>query len=227
MEGLAKKSVLTQGHTVTNIPNPINTNLFRPLDKKAIREKLHLPADKKLLLFSSMKITDKNKGIDFLVDACKLITTQYPEFSRSLGVVVVGKESQQYAELFPFPIYCLDFVQDEKEIAHIYNAADLFVNPSLHENLPNTIMEAMACGIPCVGFNTGGIPQMIDHLHNGYIAQYKSAEDLANGIHWSLTEGDYESLSEEARRKVMNSYSEHTVAMKYIQIYNQITGNNA
>lgn len=227
LEGLAKKSILTQGHTVTNIPNPINTNLFRPLDKKAIREKLHLPADKKLLLFSSMKITDKNKGIDFLVDACKLITTQYPEFSRSLGVVVVGKESQQYAELFPFPIYCLDFVQDEKEIAHIYNAADLFVNPSLHENLPNTIMEAMACGIPCVGFNTGGIPQMIDHLHNGYIAQYKSAEDLANGIHWSLTEGDYESLSEEARRKVINSYSEHTVAMKYIQIYNQITGNNA
>lgn len=227
LEGLAKESALTKGHTVTNIPNPINTSLFRPADKTTIREKLHLPTDKKLLLFSSMKITDKNKGIDYLVDACKILATQYPEFSRSLGVVVVGKESQQYADLFPFPIYCLDFVRDEKEIAHIYNAADLFVNPSLHENLPNTIMEAMSCGVPCVGFHTGGIPQMIDHLHNGYIAQYKSAEDLANGIHWSLTEGDYESLSEEARRKVLNSYSEQTVAMKYIQIYNQITGHNA
>lgn len=227
LENLARQSALTQGHTVTNIPNPINTNLFRPASKDSVRQSLHLPTDKKLLLFSSMKITDKNKGIDYLADACKILAARYPEFSRTLGVVVVGKESQQYAELFPFPIYCLDFVHEEKDIARIYNAADLFVNPSLHENLPNTIMEAMACGIPCVGFHTGGIPEMIDHLHNGYIAQYKSAEDLANGIHWSLTEGDYDSLSEEARRKVINSYSEHIVAMKYIQLYNQITGNNA
>lgn len=50
------------------------------------------------------------------------------------------------------------------------------------------IMEAMACGVPCVGFNVGGIPEMIDHLHNGYVAQYKSSEDFANGIHWILTE---------------------------------------
>ena len=95
------------------------------------------------------------------------------------------------------------------------------------ENLPNTIAEAMSCGVPCVGFNTGGIPQMIDHLHNGYVAQYKSAEDLANGIHWSLNDESYASLSEEARRKAVNTYSERTVAMKYIQVYNQITGDNA
>ena len=227
LEGLARKSALTQGHPVTSIPNPINTNLFRPASKETIRQALHLPTDKKLLLFSSMKITDRNKGIDYLVDACKILAARYPDFVRSLGVVVVGKESQQYADLFPFPIYCLDFVHEEKDIARIYNAADLFVNPSLHENLPNTIMEAMACGIPCIGFHTGGIPEMIDHLHNGYIAEYKSAEDLANGIHWSLTEGDYESLSEEARRKVVNSYSEQIVAMKYIQLYNQITEHNA
>ena len=56
------------------------------------------------------------------------------------------------------------------------------------------IMEAMACGIPCVGFNVGGIPEMIDHLHNGYVAQYKSSEDFANGIYWTLTDPDYPSL---------------------------------
>ena len=174
-----------------------------------------------------MKITDPKKGIDYLVEACKLIQQQHPDFCSSLGVVVVGKESQQYADLFPFPIYCLSYVGNEKELVNIYNAVDLFVTPSLQENLPNTIVEAMSCGIPCVGFNIGGIPQMIDHLHNGYVAEYQSSKDLANGIHWALTEGEYESLSEEACRKAVSSYSESTIAKKYVEIYNKITGNHA
>ena len=227
LEKLAKESALTEGHSVTNIPNPINTNLFRPLDKMEVRKKLNLPADKKLLMFSSMKITDKRKGIDYLVEACRLIKKKHPEFCETLGVIVMGKQAQQYESLFPFPIYCIDYVKSEREIADIYNAADLFVTPSLMENLPNTVVEAMSCGVPCVGFNIGGIPQMIDHLHNGYVAQYKSAEDLADGICWSLNEGDYRSLSEEARRKARSTYSEHIIAMRYIQVYNKITGENA
>ena len=85
----------------------------------------------------------------------------------------------------------------------------------------------MDCGIPCIWFNVGGIPQMIDHLHNGYVAEYQSSKDLANGIHWALTEGEYESLSEEACRKAVSSYSESTIAKKYVEIYNKITGNHA
>mgnify|MGYP003011303120 FL=1 len=227
LESLAKKSDLIKGQTITNIPNAINTNLFKPRDKKQAREKCHLPQDKKLLLFGSVKITDKRKGIDYLVSACKQIASSYPDFSKELGVVVFGNQAEQYASLFPFPIYPMNYVSNEKELVDIYNAVDLYVTPSLQDNLPNTIVEAMACGIPCIGFNVGGIPQMIDHLHNGYVAQYKSSEDLANGICWSLNEGDYASLSEEARRKAVDTYSEQIVAMKYIKIYNHITGENA
>ncbi len=89
------------------------------------------------------------------------------------------------------------------------------------------LLEAMSCGIPCVGFNVGGIPEMIDHLHNGYVAQYKSAEDFANGIYWTLTEPDYPSLSEQACRKAISHYSENVVAKKYIDLYNKVTGRHA
>ena len=226
LEDLARQSALTKGHKVLSIPNPINTNLFHPGNKKFAKQKLHLPTDKRLLLFNSMKITDKRKGIDYLVEACEILKRERPEFCETLAVVVVGRESQQYNALFPFSVYCLNYVKSEKELVDIYNAVDLFVTPSIQENLPNTIVEAMSCGVPCVGFNVGGIPQMIDHLHNGYVAKYKSASDLANGIWWSFHEGDYKTLSEIARHKAITTYSEDIVAHQYIKVYNYVTKKN-
>lgn len=220
----ASQSSLLANHTITNIPNPINTNLFKPRNKKDARIKSGLPTDKKLILFGSAKITDKRKGIDYFINSCNILAQKHPELIDELGVVVYGKYSEQLKPLVPFQVYPLDYISNEKELVDIYNSVDLFVTPSLEENLPNTIMEAMACGVPCVGFNVGGIPEMIDHLHNGYVADYKSAEDFANGIHWALSEGEYQSLSEQACRKVSTSYSESAIAKRYIEVYNKITG---
>ena len=120
----------------------------------------------------------------------------------------------------------MDYVREENELSDIYNAADLFVTPSLQDNLPNTIMEALACGLPCVGFNVGGIPEMIEHKVNGYVSEYKSAADLANGIHWTLQEATYDNLRKAAVEKVEKCYSEQIVAEKYIQIYDSMTNKN-
>ena len=222
----AGQSALLDQHPIVHIPNPIKTNLFTPRNKVEARQKCNLPTDKKLILFGSVKITDKRKGIDYFIESCKILAEKHPELVNNLGVAVYGKESEQLKSLVPFQVYALDYISNEKELVNVYNAVDLYVTPSLEENLPNTIMEAMACGIPCVGFNVGGIPEMIDHLHNGYVAEYKSAEDFANGIHWTLSESEYQSLSEEARRKVTSSYSENTIAKKYIEVYNKIIDHN-
>lgn len=224
LEERAQSSNLLLGQTVTNIPNPINTNLFKPRNKKEARSKCHLPQNRKLILFGSVKSTDKRKGIDYLIESCNLLVQKHPELKQSMAVVAFGNQSQQLESLLPFPVYPLNYVKNERDLVDVYNAVDLFVTPSLEENLPNTIMEAMACGIPCIGFQVGGIPEMIDHLHNGYVAQYKSAEDFANGIYWALTESEYPALSEQACRKAVANYSESIVAKKYIDIYNKITG---
>ena len=223
----ASQSALLNGHSIVDIPNPINTGLFKPQNALVVRTKMGLPTDKKLILFGSVKVTDKRKGIDYFIESCKLLAEKYPEMKEELGVVVYGKNSECLKPLIPFQVYALDYISNEKDLVNIYNAVDLYVTPSLEENLPTTIMEAMACGVPCVGFNVGGIPEMIDHLHNGYVAEYKSAEDLANGIFWTLSESEYQSLSEEACRKAVSNYSESIVAKKYIDIYNKITGDHA
>lgn len=227
LEEKARQSALTTGHKIVCIPNPLNINLFKPHNKVTAHERLRLPSDKKLILFGSVKITDKRKGIDYLIESCNILANKHAELKDQLAVVAFGKQSEQLADLLPFKVYPLDFVQDEHQLVDIYNAVDLFVTPSLEENLPNTIMEAMACGTPCVGFNVGGIPEMIDHLHNGYVAQYKSSDDFANGIYWVLTDPDYPSLCEQACRKAVSHYSESSVAKRYIDLYNKVTGRNA
>ena len=112
-------------------------------------------------------------------------------------------------------------MNDERKIVDIYNAADVYVLPSLEDNLPNTIMEAMACGVPCVGFAVGGIPEMIDHQKNGFLAPIADSAKLAEGIRWTLTEADPSELARNAVTKVVQKYSPTTVAMQYIELYNE------
>lgn len=227
LKNKAQQSALLPANSIINIPNPINTNLFKPRKKQEARAKCKLPQDCRLALFGSVKIMDKRKGAKYLIEACKQLAEKHPEWKETLGIVLFGKQSEQLQHLLPFKVYPLNFVRNEHKLVDIYNAVDLFVLPSLEENLPNMIMEAMACGVPCVGFNVGGIPEMIDHLHNGYVAQYKSTEDFANGIHWILTEPEYAELSEQACRKAVANYSESIIAKKYTDIYNKITGKYA
>ena len=154
--------------------------------------------------------------MSYLIEACKQLK-DIPQ----LGVVILGGHAEEVVEQLPLETFPLGYVNDEQRIVDVYNAVDVFVLPSLSENLPNTIMEAMACGVPCVGFKVGGIPEEIDHKKNGYVAEYRQADDLARGIRWILTEADYEALSEQAVRKVAHSYSQQSVAMKYLDVYDQ------
>ena len=141
-------------------------------------------------------------------------------------MVVLGNRSEQLAEKLPFEVFPQEFMMDDHEIADIYNSVDLYATPSLEENLPNTIMEAMACGVPCVGFHVGGIPEMIDHLQNGYVAEYKNVEDFTKGIKWILDTKDYEQLSKEAAHKVLREYSSKAVAKRYLEVYERLSIEN-
>ncbi len=211
---LAAKSPLTAGHRVISIPNPIDTTFYIPMDKSEARQRLKLPEDKKIVLFAAVKASDPRKGIDYLAEASRIMAQQHDD----ILFLIAGNDGEELGERLSLPARSLGYVAPQ-DMAGVYNAADLFVTPSLQENLPNTIMEAMACGTPCVGFRTGGIPEMISHGTNGYVAAYKDAEDLANGILWTLYQADTETLSSNAREKVLQEYSQEIIAVQYRDIY--------
>lgn len=218
LESEAKKSALLTGQKITSIPNCIDTHIYRKGNKQEARQRLGLPANQKLILFASQRVTNENKGMSYLIEACQQLAQTD---GAKPGVVILGGHAEEVVAQLPLDAYPLGYVNDEHRIVDVYNAVDVFVLPSLSENLPNTIMEAMACGVPCVGFRIGGIPEEIDHQKNGYVAEYRNANDLGHGISWILNEADYEALSEQAIHKVNRNYSQRSVASKYIEIYNQ------
>ena len=226
----ARKSALLATHDIATIPNPIDTHRYRPADKKKARQSLGLPIDGHIILFASQRVTNPNKGMQYLIEACRqLANTQDPsqrpalkDGTPSTYIAILGGHAEEIADQLSFPTYALGYVNDEQRIAAIYHAADVFVLPSLSENLPNTIMEAMACGVPCVGFRVGGIPEMIDHLSNGYVANYRDAADLAKGIHYVLYEADQQTLSSNCLQKVAHNYSQQSVAKRYVEVYEKI-----
>lgn len=221
MADLARQGVLTQGHTVTNVPNAIDTEVFKPLDKASARKKFGLPMDKRLLLFGAQRITDKRKGFRYLAEACEHISMHHPTLPGHLGVVVLGGDAESVKSALPLPVYTVNYLSNEAEIAELYNAVDLFVTPSLQDNLPNTIVEAMSCGVPCVGFNVGGIPEMISHQQDGYVADYCDSIDFAQGIAWCLNDSRYASLSQQARSSALATYSEPIAAQRYQAVYQE------
>ncbi len=207
---LAEKSALTLGHRVTHIPNPVPP-LFAPMNQKEARRLSGLPEEGRLVLFGSCKVSDRRKGADYLIEACKR-----PEL-RGVGIVIVGGHSEWMRPCFFQPVHIIDYVHSPERMAALYAAADVYVTPSLHENLPNTIAEAMSVGTPCVGFHTGGIPEMIDHLQNGYVARYKDVDDLAAGIGWTLEHHPRQA----ARAKAEEMFNPTKVARQYIKIYEE------
>ena len=225
MTELAKQSRLTEGHTVVHIPNAIDMEVFRPTSMEKARETLGIRVDRKVILFGAQRITDERKGFRYLADACRLIKENNPGLADKIVIMVVGGDSTKIQGELPMEIKPVRYVKEEQQMVEIYNAADLYVTPSLQDNLPNTIVEAMACGVPCVGFNVGGIPEMIDHKQNGYVAEMKNAKDFADGIEWALT-ADYATLSEAAHRKALETYSEEAVAKKYMEVYDNACNGN-
>lgn len=216
---LAAKSPLAEGQRVVSIPNALPHAVFVPMHQQTARMAHNLPLDMQLILFSAFKVTDERKGFHYLAEALKLVQ----ETQLHVALVVVGKQAEALVNLLPPAVgewggvFTIPYVTNERQMASLYAAADVFVTPSLQDNLPNTIAEAMSVGTPCVGFAVGGIPEMIDHKENGYVAQYCDANDLAAGIIYCLTND----MRTEAAEKAAHTYNESHVAKQYIELYGE------
>ncbi len=219
---LCSQSPLTKSLSITSIPNPINLELYSPrFRKEELRKKWGVQEKAKVILFGAVKAKDSRKGAKELLQIMEDFKENYASKYNDLELLIFGKEADIFKDKIPFPVKTLGFIAQEEDMIEVYALSDLFITPSLEDNLPNTIMEAMAMQLPVVGFHTGGIPEMITHKKTGYLARYRDIADFSFGIDYCLSITD-ENLGENARYKVQEEYAPSCVAKAYAGLYQSL-----
>ncbi|MHC4052571.1 glycosyltransferase [Bradyrhizobium sp. 25ACV] len=182
---LAGKSRLFAGRRIEHIPTGIDLRLFRPHEQATARRQLGLPTEGRLLMFGALGATeDPRKGFRFLKRAIEHLAAEAP---RDVACVIFGNDSiGPGAPLAGLRVYQLGRINSEEKLALAYSAADVFIAPFLEDNLPNVVLEAIACGTPVAAFAVGGISEAVEHGRNGYLAPVEDVVELARGVSWLL-----------------------------------------
>jgi glycosyltransferase involved in cell wall biosynthesis len=213
-----RSRVFSEARSFRTIHYGLDTRVFTPRDKAACREALRLNPDSFVILFGADGIANRRKGLTELLEALKIIGPQ-----RDLVLILFGHGIVPVEELGPVTIRHVGFQFDSDMMGALYSAADIFIMPSLYEAFGQTCLEALACGTPVVGFDTGGIPDMVIPKETGLLAPLGDMRELAQCIMWMM-EHDEErrTMGLCARSFVEREYPLDLQARRYMELYQDI-----
>jgi tetratricopeptide (TPR) repeat protein/glycosyltransferase involved in cell wall biosynthesis len=221
----ASGSRLLSKFPVSVIPYGFPLDTFKPYSKTDIRRSLNIPEDASVILFGADSIVNARKGFVYLLEALKRLPLNQ---ENTTVVLTFGGFPEGLQIETKHKIHNLGSIADENKLALAYSAADVFVIPSLEDNLPNTVVEAMACGVPVVGFDIGGIPDMIEHKKNGFLASPRDIESLLEGIEWAISSPNgNKNISSLCRERVETKFALEVQASAYKKLYDAVISNQS
>ena len=223
MAECAYKSSLFKDFPIYTIPNPIDTDLWKPISKNESRKILNISLTKKIILFGAVNINDQRKGAKLLLEALKILLEIIPkELKNNIELVVFGKYKKNRFDI-NLPIKFIGELKDTEKLNILYSSADVFINPSIQESFGQTASEAHACGTPVVAFNSGGLKDIINHSETGYLANPFDTKSLAYGIKWVLENEDRNfKLALNSRKKATSHWDYSIVSKMYFDLYNKV-----
>jgi glycosyltransferase involved in cell wall biosynthesis len=181
----ALESLLTKEKPVHYIPNILDDSFYKPVNKTEAKKILNISDDEIVIAFGAIAVNSPYKGWTYLQKALELLEKKKKD--GKITVLIFGSVyNKEVADAIPFKTKFMGYLKDEYSTTLVYNAADVFIAPSLAEAFGYVVMESLSCGTPVVGFNVGGIPDMIEHKKNGYLAKYRDAADITEGILFCL-----------------------------------------
>jgi glycosyltransferase involved in cell wall biosynthesis len=213
LAGEALRSGLLGRFEIDTIPSGVDCNIFQPRSRATAREVFGLSQDKAVVLFAADSVKSHRKGFDLLVSALQNLSAD-----RAVTLAAIGEWSEQ--EKLPVQVIALGRIESERLLSFAYSAADVFVLPTRADNLPNVILEAMACGTPVISFDVGGVRDAVRPGWTGLLAPPGDIVALRNAILTLLADNSLrERLSNECRRVAVAEYEEEIQARRYLGVY--------
>ena len=219
----AKKSGICAGLDGIVINNPIDTGIYKPYTGgEELRKRLMIRPDEKVILFGAMgDSVHKWEGMNMIKDA---ILRLPDELRQKTVLLIFGNGSEIDINSFPVKTRALGYIYDEGILASLYDAADVFVSPSLADNYPNTLLEAVCCGTPCVCFDIGGMGEIVINEKTGYTARSGDTEDMSKGIGLVLKSGLKKKLSDPEFNDFIKNNNYDNIGRKYMDLCNERLG---
>lgn len=215
------KSSLLRRFDCHVIPNGLDTTQFAPVDRHCARTALGIRADTKVVLFVADSVENHRKGLDLLLAAARHLADKVER----LCLVSVGGGAVAAKQISSVPLVEMGHVND-RLLPAIYSAADLLVIPSRQDNLPNAMLESMACGTPVVGFNIGGIPDVVRPDSTGWLAAVSNADCLAATLWDAFKELELPSIAARyrstCRNVVVQEYNFELQAQRYTELFSKL-----
>lgn len=212
----ASRGTLMKPFSCTVIPNGLNTDVFAPRNTAGLREALAIAEDSKVILFVADSIENRRKGMQHLLDALAALRD-----SDKVTLLSVGRGEVKIPGLFRH--IRIGRIEDDRLLSMIYSLADVFVIPSVQDNLPNTVLESISCGTPVVGFDVGGIPDMVMNDETGILVKQGDVSGLKSAIEGILSNASLrEAMASNCRMLALREFSEAVQAKRYVSLYESI-----
>ena len=222
----ANESNLFKKLRIITIPNAVETDLFIPISKETARQNLGLPLHGLIVLFGSENGDEKRKGFKEMLSAIRMCMNS-DKFARlvkdnKINFTCFGRPSKEL-EAAGINVCPLGYLDSDEQMRDAYSAADIFILPSLEDNLPNTMLESMSCGTPVISFEVGGIPDVIINGHTGMIVPCSDTDALGNAI-LSLVfdQNKRDLLSQNCRTIMVEKYALRNQAQDYLKLYAEL-----
>lgn len=216
-----RRSSLLRRAEVRVIPNGVPTDVFKPLNRAAIRRSLGVSDTAFVVLFGADYLYTRRKGFTELVVALEMLRA---EGDAAICLMTFGQAAGLDLGRLPFPVDHLGVLRTPTEVALACNAADCLLMPSLEDNLPNVVLEAMACGLPVAGFATGGVPDMVEDGVTGRLASTGDSRELAVAVA-ALRAMPAEAMARmrlTCRQTVLARFSQLHQARAYAELYEEL-----
>lgn len=218
---VARRSPVASGAPIKVLPNGIDLRRFKAIDKAAARALFALPPDKTILLFGAVKSdSTPRKGFVHLDEMLRHAAAS--PLADSIVLCVYGTATKGEGQLHGIPTRHVGHLHDDESLIALYSAADVFIAPSLQDNLPNTVVEASACGLPTIAFDIGGMPDLIEDGVTGFLAREVNGRALLDALHKALVDPSWRVAASRAARKLAEDrFCSRKFAAAHVTLYEE------